>query len=602
MGFDMIQYVSAPARLAALILGIVAAILAQTRDTSVLGAESASLPNVVVILTDDQGWGDLGVNGNRNLSTPRIDSLAREGASVEHFYVCQVCAPTRAEFLTGRYYPRTGVSGVSRGEERLNPDETTIAELFKSAGYATGAFGKWHNGTQPPYHPNDRGFDEYYGFTSGHWGHYFSPPLDHNGQVVRGNGFVVDDFTDRAIEFIRSHRERPFFCYLPINTPHSPMMVPDRFYEKFDGFDPPMRHRDPEKEDVMMTRAALAMVENIDWNVGRLLDVLDETGLREETIVVFFCDNGPNSFRWNGGMKGRKGSIDEGGLRSPLFVRWPGTIPAGTRVKPIAGAIDLLPTLCDLAGIPSHIAKPIDGRSLRPLLLDDDHAWEPRHLFSTKANQVSVRTERFRLDAQGQLFDIEPDPGQREDVSSEFPELTRELLQLARTHRDEMSKDFARYADRPFAVGYREATTLPARDGVPHGTIQRSAKAPNNSFFENWTDVDDSITWDIEVHQADEYQVTVFYTCAKGDQGAVITASVDGHDGVARGTVTKVFDPPLYDKSKERVANSHYFVKDFEPLSLDRLKLERGRGTLRLKAESMPGNQAIDVHSIRLVR
>ena len=161
-------------------------------------------PNVVVILTDDQGWGDLSVSGNANLSTPHIDSLARDGATLEHFYVCQVCAPTRAEFLTGRYYPRAGVSGVSRGQGRLNPDETTIADVFKTAGYATGAFGKWHNGTQPPYHPNHRGFDEYYGFTSGHWGHYFSPPLDHNGEVVRGTGFVVDDFTDySALTFLK---------------------------------------------------------------------------------------------------------------------------------------------------------------------------------------------------------------------------------------------------------------------------------------------------------------------------------------------------------------------------------------------------------------
>jgi len=181
---------------------------------------------------------------------------------MENFYVCQVCAPTRAEFLTGRYYPRTGVSGVSRGEGRLNLDETTIADLFKAAGYATGAFGKWHNGTQSPYHPNDRGFDEYYGFTSGHWGNYFSPPLDHNGQRVRGQGFIVDDFTDRALTFIEEskNQNRPFFCYVPLNTPHAPMMVPDRFYAKFDGKDPSMRHRTPEKESIMMTRAALAPI------------------------------------------------------------------------------------------------------------------------------------------------------------------------------------------------------------------------------------------------------------------------------------------------------------------------------------------------------
>ena len=316
-------------------------------------AGDRSHPNVVVILTDDQGWGDLSLNGNSNLSTPSIDSLARDGASFDYFYVCQVCAPTRAEFLTGRYYPSTGVSGVSRGEERLDPEETTVAQLFKKHEYATGAFGKWHNGTQPPYHPNFRGFDEFYGFTSGHWGHYFSPPLDHNGKPIRGNGFVIDDFTDQAIQFIRRSNQRgaPFFCYLPYNTPHSPMMVPDEFYRRFEGVDPPMRHRDSDKEDLMMTRAALAMVENIDWNVGRVLQTLEDLRLVDDTIVVFFCDNGPNSFRWNGDMKGRKGSIDEGGVRSPLLVRWPGTIPANTQIGQISGAIDLLPTLCELAGV-----------------------------------------------------------------------------------------------------------------------------------------------------------------------------------------------------------------------------------------------------------
>ena len=195
-------------------------------------------PNIVVILTDDQGWGDLSINGNKNLDTPNIDRLADEGITLENFYVCQVCAPTRAEFLTGRYYPRTGVSGVSTGQERLNYDETTIADVFKKAGYATGAFGKWHNGTQPPYHPINRGFDEYYGFTSGHWGYYFSPPLDHNGQRVRGKGYVVDDFTSKAIEFIETNEKSPFFCYVPYNTPHSPMVISERFYGKFRDTDP----------------------------------------------------------------------------------------------------------------------------------------------------------------------------------------------------------------------------------------------------------------------------------------------------------------------------------------------------------------------------
>ncbi|MCR9294560.1 MAG: arylsulfatase [bacterium] len=561
-------------------------------------------PNIVVFLTDDQGWGDLSVHGNTNLSTPHIDSLARDGTTLENFYVCQVCAPTRAEFLTGRYHPRTGVSGVSLGEGRLNYDETTIADIFQAEGYATGCFGKWHNGTQPPYHPNNRGFDEFYGFTSGHWGHYFSPPLDHNGERVRGNGYVVDDFTEHAMAFIEANRERPFFCYLPYNTPHSPMMVADEFYDRFANKDIGMRHRDPAREDLMMTRAALAMCENIDWNVGRLLGKLDELQLRENTIVIFFSDNGPNSYRWNGGMKGRKGSLDEGGLRSPFFIRWPNKVPAGKSLPQLAGAIDLLPTLTELAGIEAKLEshKPLDGISLARLLTNRLDDWPQRSILSVagKGRQVSVRTQEFRLDSEGKLFDLRSDCGQHRDVASHFPQVAEELRQLAKRHGDEMTELFQKYASRPFTVGYGKSTTLPARDGVGHGTIQRSSKAPNNSFFTHWTREDDFISWDVDVGTTGLYEAIVYYTCKPGDEGVTLRLKVDG-GASTQAVVRDAYDPPLYDKSKERVADSHYFVKDFKPLSLGTLQLEQGRETLRLESLNIRGQQVVDVHSLDLV-
>src|SRR4051812_42658875 len=174
---------------------------------------AAEKPNVVVILSDDQGWGDLSLNGNSNLRTPHIDSLARDGARFERFFVQPVCSPTRAEFLTGRWHPRGGVHGVSTGAERLDLDERTVAEAFRNAGYATGCFGKWHNGSQYPYHPNARGFQEYYGFTSGHWGEYFDPPLDQNGRATRGTGYLPNDITDHAIDFATgtARAGKPFF-------------------------------------------------------------------------------------------------------------------------------------------------------------------------------------------------------------------------------------------------------------------------------------------------------------------------------------------------------------------------------------------------------
>ena len=553
-------------------------------------------PNVVVILADDQGWGDLSLHGNTNLSTPSIDSLAGDGAMFEYFYVSSVCAPTRAEFLTGRYHGRGGVRGVSTGQERLNADEHTIAQTFQAAGYATGAFGKWHNGTQHPYHPNARGFEEFYGFTEGHWGHYFDYELDHNGELVRGEGFVTDDFTNKAMAFMEQNRERPFFAYLPYNTPHSPMQVPDEYWQRFAAKDLALRNRDPGSEDVPKTRAALAMVENIDWNVGRVLAKLDELGVAENTVVLYFSDNGPNSWRWNGGMKGRKGSVDEGGLRSPLLVRWPGRIPAGQRVSNVAGAIDLLPTLAALAGIEAGAAKPLDGRSLAPLLLGDGGEWEDRPLFSLRKARdqllVSVRTQRFRLDPDGRLFDIENDPGQRTDASGEFPEEAGRLRAAAAEWLAEIAPHVGP-DDRPFPVGHAPATFLPARDGVPHGGVRRSGRAPNCSYFTNWTSTSDSITWDIEIAQAGEYELAIHYAAATA--GSTIEASFEGV--TIAGRVVEAHDPPAYGAEADRVWRGvgESLVKDFRMQSLGTAEFPAARGALTLRAADVAGEQVAEI-------
>ena len=222
-------------------------------------------PNVIVMLSDDQGFGDFSHCGNQDIATPNIDSLARDGAFFQNFYVCPVCAPTRAEFLTGRYHLRDGVTGVSKGAERLSLEVKTIADVFSAAGYRTAAFGKWHNGMQPPWHPVCRGFDEFYGFCSGHWGHYFSPPLDHNNSIVQGNGFLPDDLSNHAIEFIKesSRESKPFFVFLPFNTPHSPMQVPDRFWDRFEGKILKQLPNGLSDEEVLHAKAALAMCEKV---------------------------------------------------------------------------------------------------------------------------------------------------------------------------------------------------------------------------------------------------------------------------------------------------------------------------------------------------
>lgn len=570
-----------------------------------LFARAADKPNILIILADDQGWGDLSVHGNTNLSTPRIDSLASAGTLFERFYVCPVCSPTRAEFLTGRYHPRTGVHDVTTGGERLNLDERTIAQVFKSAGYATACFGKWHNGTQYPFHPNARGFDEYYGFTSGHWGDYFDPPLDHNGKPVRGKGFIIDDLTDHSIAFMQQNQaaSKPFFCYLALNTPHTPAQVPDSFYKKFENAELKML-ASGRGESIAKTRAVLAMVENIDHNVGRLLKTLDDLKIANDTIVLYFSDNGPNGARWNGGMRGVKGSTDEGGVRSPFLIRWPGHIPAGAKRPQIAGAIDLLPTLADLAGIALPPGKPLDGISLKPLLAAQPPAnWPDRMIFSHWSNKVSVRTQQYRLDNAGRLYDMAADPGQEKDIAQQQPQVAARLAQaVADWRKNVIGEPKARRSDdRPFTVGYAQfpLTQLPARDGVGHGNVRRSAGAPNCSFFTHWTSRDDRITWNIDVHTAGTYKAVVYYTCSPADIGSTVELSFKQARTTAK--VTPAHDPPLTGQEHDRVPRQgESYVKDFAPLPLGTIRLAAGAGELALTAPQVAGKQVMDVRMITL--
>ncbi len=557
-------------------------------------------PSVVIFLADDSGWGDYGISGNTQVRTPNIDSIARGGVTLDRFYVCAVCSPTRAEFLTGRYHPRTGVRGVSTGQERLNTDEKTLADAFKAAGYATGAFGKWHNGSQWPYHPNARGFDEYYGFTSGHWGEYFDPPLEHNGQPVRGKGYVADDFTSRALEFIEKNREKPFLCYVPFNTPHSPWAVPDEFWQRFKDKPISQRGTDANKEQLAQTRCALAMMENLDANAGRVLKRLDELKLSENTIVIYFSDNGPNAWRWNGGMKGIKGTTDEGGVRSVFFMRWPGGgINAGTVMKEIAGAIDLLPTLTALAGVKRVGDKPLDGRDLSPLLRGESAGWRDRLIFSHQNGNVSARSQQYRLDNRGALFDMIADPGQTKNIASDKPDIATQMTKAVADWRAEVlpkSKD-----DRPYPVGFSQfpRTPLPARDGVPHGSIKRSAGAPNCSYFVNWTNLDDEMTWDIEVNTTGNYDVEILYTCPVADAGSTIELEFNGTK--LTGTVTPGWNPPLY-TNQDTIARppGESKMKEFRSLALGTMRLEKGRGPLTLRALKIPGQSVMDVRQVNL--
>ncbi len=563
----------------------------------------ARQPNVVVILTDDQGWGDLSLHGNTNLSTTNIDAMAKAGAQFDQFYVCPVCSPTRAEFLTGRYHPRSRVYSTSAGGERMDLDETTIADVFKGAGYATAAFGKWHNGMQYPYHPNGRGFDEFYGFCSGHWGDYFSPPLDHNGKIVQGEGFVIDDFTDKAMGFIEANQEKPFLVYLPYNTPHSPMQVPDRWWDKFKNKELAMRHFNAKKENLGHTRAALAMCENIDWNVGRVLKTLDDLKLSEDTIVVYFCDNGPNGVRWNRRMKGRKGSTDEGGVRSPLFIRWPGKIREGYVHGERASAIDLLPTLAGLAGVDVKTANQLDGVSVRNSLLGEPvKAWvKDRPVYSHWNNRVAVRKGDYMLDHQGQLFNLVKDPEQLTNVGAGYPEMTQTLTGLVDVWKKDVLTGY-RDDDRPFLIGHADYryTQIPARDGKAHGGIKRSNRFPNCSYFTNWKTTEDKVMWEVEVAHTANYQVDIHYSCPQESVGS--TVSLTCGDSVLTGVIREAYDPPVRGGEHDRVLRAESYVKAFGRLSLGTIHLKQGSGPLTLQAKDVVGEEVMDFRLLMLTR
>lgn len=571
-------------------------------STSTLFADDQ--PNVIVILTDDQGWGDLSLHGNPNLSTPRIDELARQGAQIEHFYVCPVCSPTRAEFLTGRYHTRMGVFSTSAGGERFNADEQTIADVFKSAGYATAAYGKWHSGMQHPYHPNARGFDDFYGFCSGHWGHYFSPMLERNGKIVQGEGFLVDDLTNHAIDFVSKQKENPFFIYLALNTPHSPMQVPDKYWDKFKDKEitPDPAPANQKNLQPQHTRAALAMCENIDDNVGRLLDHLEQSGCADNTIVVYFCDNGPNGKRFNGGMRGRKGSTFEGGVRSPCFIRYPREIKSNTKVKQICAAIDLLPTLTDLAGIEIKGGKPLDGESIKDPLRGIADA-SNRFLFSAWNGKATVRSQTHRYQAIGELFDIRNDPGEQSNIAADQTGMARlHQLALEQWKKDNSVRRSNAKDDRPFLLGHPDAvwTQLPARDATPTGTILRSNKYPNCTFMQNWTDTQSTIEWNVDVPVKGAFEVQMYYSCDAEDVGSTIQLSCGNTSVTAK--ITEPNEAPLVGAVEDRFERMEGYVRRWKPMALGRMALQPGQQTLKLQAVDIANDEVANVRLLMFQR
>ena len=343
-------------------------------------------PNVILIITDDQGYGDLGFNGNPNIITPALDNFAAESVRFNNFYVSPVCAPTRSSLMTGRYSLRTGVRDTYNGGAIMASSEVTIAEMLKQANFTTGIFGKWHLGDNYPSRPSDQGFDESLIHLAGGMGQvgdftnyfkkdtsYFDPILWHNNEQKPYKGYCSDIFTENAIEFIENNKYNPFFCYLSFNAPHNPLQVPDEYYQAYktldptDGIDPELIPNEKISEKTKdNTRKVYAMVTNIDDNLKKLFNKVDELGIKDNTIVIFMTDNGPQHVRYIAGMKGRKSSVYNGGIRVPFFLRFPAMFSGNQEVNQFTAHIDLLPTLSKLCNVEMPRDRKIDGRSFIP--------------------------------------------------------------------------------------------------------------------------------------------------------------------------------------------------------------------------------------------
>ncbi|WP_246255465.1 arylsulfatase [Cyclobacterium plantarum] len=431
-------------------------------------------PNVVLIITDDQGYGDLGITGNPHVQTPVLDQLGKESIRLNQFYVSPVCAPTRSSLMTGRYSLRTGVRDTYNGGAIMATAEVTIAEMLKEVGYNTGIFGKWHLGDNYPFRPGDQGFDESLIHLSGGMGQpgdfttffkgdssYFDPVLWHNGQQKAYRGYCSDVFTNEAIGFLEENREDPFFLYLSFNAPHTPLQVPAEYYERYKDIDPAAgfdadgqpfpEMNEKNKEDA---RKVYAMVSNIDDNVGRLLKKLDELEIADNTLVIFMTDNGPQQPRYVAGMRGRKGNVFRGGVRVPFFLRLPGRLQGNKDIEANLAHIDVLPTLAEICDAPIPGDRKIDGQSFHALLRGetaDEFEDRPLFFYWTRRypelyNNIALHKGDFKLvgnadhdaalEAFG-LFNVKEDPYEQEDIVRS----NRALAEDLKSEMDEVIAD-----------------------------------------------------------------------------------------------------------------------------------------------------------------
>lgn len=475
------------------------------------GSGKKSAPNVIIVITDDQGYGDVGVHGNEVIKTPNLDRLYRQSIRLTNFHVDPTCAPTRSALMTGRYSGRVGVWHTIMGRSMLRGGEVTIAELLKSVGYITGIFGKWHLGDNFPSRPQDHGFDEVFvhggggvGQTPDYFGNdYFNDTYWHNGTPKKMTGYCTDVWFDAAMNFIAANKHRPFFAYITTNAPHGPYNVPERYRQMYVG------------NKKVVNPNFYGMITNIDDNMGRLMKQLDDLKIADNTILIFTTDNGTaagfngnNGF--NAGMRGTKGSPYDGGHRVPCFIRWPaGGLGGGKDIPNLTVHMDLAPTLLELCAVQPQKKPKFDGKSLVPLLRGKGKDWTPRTLIvesqrietPEKWRQSAVMTDRYRLINGKELYDMQADPGQKKNIAADHPEVVEKLRAAYEKWWADVSKTHDQYAWIILGAPEENPSRLTCHDwhskAPPWSQVHIQRGAVANGF------------WAVDVGRKGTYEITL---------------------------------------------------------------------------------------------
>jgi arylsulfatase A-like enzyme len=482
-------------------------------------ATSRDQPNVILIVTDDQGYGEVAAHGNRVIKTPHMDQLYASSVRLTDFHVDPTCSPTRSALLTGRYSTRTGVWHTINGRSMMHPDELTLAETFKANRYRTAMIGKWHLGDNYPCRPEDQGFNHVIRHQGGGVGNgpdywhndYFDDTFKVNGKWQKFNGYCTDVWFREATKYVEGNKDRPFFLYLATNAPHGPYYVDEKYAKPYEAAGLPK------------TMAKFyGMISNIDENLGRFRARLDALGLTENTLLIFMTDNGTTAGwidstsgykYYNAGMRGWKGSQWDGGHRVPCYFYWPaGGLQGGRDVDTLAAHIDLLPTLVDLLGLEKPPGRKLDGVSLRPVLLGAQQRMPQRTLFAhvqraflpPKWTRSAALTQRWRLIDGAQLYDISADPGQQEDVAADHPDVVRRLSADYETWWASLQpalEQTVRYG----LGGAENPTTLASHDWLMPG-VEHAAW--HQSHVERGALINGA--WAVDVEQPGTYEITLY--------------------------------------------------------------------------------------------